>query len=54
MRYILQSVNYTDKGKDIKKPDADLVRDGFEEIKRMEISLNKGDESFKKLDKHKK
>ena len=54
LRYILQSVDYTDKSKSIRQPDAELVRDGFEEIKRMEVSLNKSDESFGKLDKHKK
>ena len=54
MRYILQNVDYADKSADIRLPDAELVRNGSEEIKRMEISLNKGDESFNKLDKHKK
>lgn len=54
LRYILHNVDYTDKNKHIKKPDNDLVRNGSDEIKRMEISLNRGDERFSKLDGHPK
>lgn len=52
-RYILDNVNYPNKNAELKKPSQKKVRLGSEEIKRMEMSLNKSDEKFEKLDSKK-
>lgn len=49
-RFILSKVEYPNKSKNIKAPDEKLVRNGEQEIRKMEANLQKSDEKFQSLD----